>query len=118
MYYTYIVRTDSGSLYTGITSDLFRRMKEHSGQGKKSAKYTRSRKIQSLVALWSSPDRSAASRLEAAVKALKKKEKELLVANPHLFSQLFPKLDREDYIHHPKASLDFYLKETPLSRLP
>lgn len=118
MYYTYIVRTDSGSLYTGITSDLFRRMKEHNEQGKRGAKYTRSQKIHSLAALWSSPNRSTSSRLESAIKALKKKDKELLVAKPEQFSALFPKLEKEDFVYHPKANLDFYLKKIPLSRLP
>ena len=42
MYYIYMLRCKDDSIYTGITTDLDRRMKEHFGAGEKSAKYTRS----------------------------------------------------------------------------
>ena len=54
MYYTYIIRVEGGMLYTGIAKNLFTRMAEHAGRGKRCAKYTRSRPLVSLEALWSS----------------------------------------------------------------
>lgn len=42
MYYTYMLRCQDGSLYTGITTDLNRRFREHSGAGVVGAKYTKS----------------------------------------------------------------------------
>ena len=118
MYYTYILRTEGGSLYTGITCNMFRRMAEHKTQGKRCAKYTKSRKILSLEALWSSENRQTASRLEYALKTLTKKEKEALLKNPHSLSCLLPQIEKEDYIHHPKANLALFLKEITLDLLP
>ena len=41
MYYVYMLRCTDNSLYTGITTDLERRMSEHFSKDKKCAKYTR-----------------------------------------------------------------------------
>ncbi len=118
MYYTYIIRTEGGALYTGIAKNMFSRMKDHISQGKKSAKFTRSHKILSLEALWSSQDRSSASRLEYAIKTLTKKEKEALILAPSLLSRLLPQIEKEDFIHHPKACLALYRKQIDLAHLP
>jgi len=115
MYYTYMIRTEEGTLYTGIAKDLFSRMRDHARQGKKCAKYTRARKIAALEALWSSADRSSASRLEYHLKTLTKKEKEALLCDPKKLNSFLPMIEKEDFIHHPKASLDIYLKTTDLS---
>ena len=40
MYYTYILRCKDNSLYTGITTDLERRVREHITKDEKCAKYT------------------------------------------------------------------------------
>jgi len=118
MFYTYMIRTEKGTLYTGIAKDLFRRMREHTEQKEKSAKYTRCRKVVSLAALWSSRDRSTASRLEYRIKTLTKKEKEALLASPALLFSYFPELEKEDYIFHPKANLDLFLNRITLAQLP
>lgn len=117
MYYTYIIRTEGGTLYVGIAKDLFSRMKDHLGQGKKCAKYTRSHKLVSLEAVWSSADRATASRLEWYLKTLTKKKKEELILHPALLTQLLPAVEKEDYVHHPKASLALFLGETSLAKL-
>lgn len=117
MYYTYMVRTEKGSLYTGIAKNMFQRMKEHAAQGKKSAKFTRSQKIISLEALWSSADRSTASRLEYGLKTLTKKQKEAVLKTPSLLFFLLPMLEKEDYIFHPKANLDLFLGKITLPHL-
>lgn len=117
MYYTYMIRVEGGALYTGIAKNMFRRMAEHQGQGGRCAKFTRSRRILAIEALWSSADRSSASRLEYALKTLKKPQKEALIQDPRLLPFLLPSMEKEDYLHHPKASLPLYLKEISLSKL-
>ena len=59
-YYIYIVRCEDGTLYTGITTDPRRRMREHVLHRKAGAKYTKSHQVLSLEALWSAESRSEA----------------------------------------------------------
>lgn len=84
MWLVYIIRTNNGQLYTGITTDIQRRWREHT-TGKGGARYFRAHKPQSLCFLEEHPDRSSASKREAAIKKLSKVEKELLVhtSTPH-----------------------------------
>ena len=72
-----MLRCDDGSLYTGITNDLPRRLVRHRA-GTASA-YTRARRPVSLVFQERQPDRSAALRREAAVRRLSRLEKLALV---------------------------------------
>ena len=118
MYYTYVIRCEGGSVYTGIAKNMFTRMAEHASQTGKCAKYTKGHKVISLDALWSSRDRSSACRLEYALKTLTKKEKELLLKKPFLLSYLLPAMEKEDYVYHPKACLELYLKQIKLPDLP
>ena len=67
-YYVYMLRCGDGSLYTGSTDDVARRLKVH--QSGKGAKHTRSRLPVALVYREELPDRSAALRREAAIKKL------------------------------------------------
>lgn len=117
MYYTYMIRCEGGILYTGIAKDLFSRMAQHAGIKKGAAKFTKSHALLSLEALWSSADRSTASRLEWAIKQLKKAEKEKLIASPRAFADLLPALEKEDYVRHDMAVLDLYLKKIKLPDL-
>lgn len=69
----YMLRCGDGSLYTGCTNDLARRLEAHrSGRG---AKYTRSRPPVTLAYREEAPDRSAALRREAAIKQLTRQQK-------------------------------------------
>ena len=79
MYYTYIIRCVDNSLYTGITKDLERRMKEHFNKTEKCAKYTLKHTQQKVEAVWKSESRSIASKLEFHIKKLRKDKKELLI---------------------------------------
>lgn len=74
----YLVRCADGTYYTGITTDLARRVGAHNAG--KGAKYTRSRRPVALV--WSRPavSEGAARRREYAVRTLTRAEKESLVA--------------------------------------
>ena len=80
MYYLYLLRTDSGALYTGITTDPARRLSEHRGERAGGARYTRSHGAAEMAAVWEIGSRSAASRLEYRVKRLSHAEKERLIA--------------------------------------
>lgn len=76
-YIVYIVECSDGSLYTGITTDLERRVAEHNaGTG---AKYTRSRRPVTPVFAEEHPDRSSASRREREIKLMTRKQKEALI---------------------------------------
>ncbi len=73
----YILRCGDGTLYTGCTNDLPRRLKAHqSGRG---AKYTRSRLPVSLAYQEAAADRSSALRREFALKRLTRQEKLALI---------------------------------------
>lgn len=72
-WYLYILLCKDGSLYTGITNDVEKRLKAHrEGRG---AKYTRGRGPLTLVYQETCENRSHALRREAEVKRLKKSEK-------------------------------------------
>ena len=76
----YILRTASGRLYTGITTDLERRVAEHGGTGRnRGAKALRGDAPAAVV--WTEPhaDRGSASRREAAIKRLPRAAKLALV---------------------------------------
>ena len=74
----YIVRCANGALYTGITNDLKGRIKAHN-QGK-GAKYTASFGPVELAWKRRKKDKSAALKLEAAIKRLSRGEKDELIA--------------------------------------
>ena len=73
----YILRCGDGTLYTGITDDLPRRLKAH--RAGKGAKYTRGRGPLELVYQETCPDHSAALRREIAVKRLSRAQKLALI---------------------------------------
>jgi putative endonuclease len=76
--WVYLLRCADGSLYTGWTVDLDRRLARHAA-GKASA-YTRSRRPVELALALPMADRTAARREEARIKALPRTEKLALVA--------------------------------------
>lgn len=82
-WYLYIIETDKGHLYTGITTDIERRFSEHlaTSQGKgKGARYFRSQSPKRVVYSEQFIDRSTASKREAAVKKLSKHQKLTLIS--------------------------------------
>jgi putative endonuclease len=68
-WFVYILRCADGTLYTGITTDLARRVDEHNA-GKAGARYTRSRRPVALVYSEAAENRSEASKREHAIKKL------------------------------------------------
>lgn len=74
MYYLYILECADNSLYTGITTDLNRRLEEHNSSNL-GAKYTSLRRPVKLVYQEQFENRSLASKEEYRIKNLKRDEK-------------------------------------------
>lgn len=76
MNYTYIVRCNDGTYYTGWTNDIEKRLKTHNeGKG---AKYTKTRRPVTLVYYESFQTKEEAMRREWEIKQMKRGEKEKL----------------------------------------
>ncbi len=73
-WYVYIIRASDGSLYTGVTTDVQRRFKEHNSPDK-GARFFRGRKPAEVVYTEYHPDRSSAQRREAVIKKLTRDRK-------------------------------------------
>jgi len=79
MWQVYMVLCSDGSLYTGITKDISRRLQEHAtGKG---AKYFRGHHPEEVVYLENLPDRSSATRREMAIKRMSVTDKSSLLAS-------------------------------------
>lgn len=78
-YFIYILKCSDDTLYTGITTDVKRRVDEHNGSVK-GAKYTKLRRPVALVYSEESENRSSASKREYAIKKLTRKEKLELIS--------------------------------------
>ena len=78
-WHVYIIECKDGKLYTGITNDLKRRIKEHNSS-KLGAKYTRTRRPVQLIYSKKFRNRSSASKEESRIKHLSRKEKLELIA--------------------------------------
>lgn len=84
-YTVYILRCRDASLYTGITTDVARRFKEHcAGTG---GNYTRTHKPTKIVYTESARDRSSALKREAAIKRLSRVKKLELIKDAQKSSQ-------------------------------
>ncbi len=70
----YIIRTTSGKLYTGITTNLDRRFADHL-QGRKGARFFRFSTPESIVYREPHPNRSSASQRECRIKKMTRQQK-------------------------------------------
>lgn len=79
----YIVLCNDLSLYTGITNDINRRLRQHNGEIQGGAKYTKNKRPCSLM--WFSPSmsKSEASKLEFKIKKMKRSNKLKFVGDSH-----------------------------------
>ncbi len=87
-WHVYIVRCDDGSLYTGISTDVARRLREHQRGGPRAARYLRTRAAIDVVFTQLIGDRSAALRAEWAIKRLEKTRKEAFARGELSLSEL------------------------------
>jgi putative endonuclease len=74
-WYVYLVECSDGSYYTGITTDLTRRLNEHNYSTKRGAKYTRSRRPVTLLGWYCCHSQSDALREEYKIKKMKRQDK-------------------------------------------
>ena len=75
----YVLRCGDDTLYTGVTTDIERRVNEHNFDNKLAASYTKSRRPVKLVYTEDCDDRSEALKREIGIKKLKRKQKEALI---------------------------------------
>ena len=81
MWYTYIIECKNGTYYTGVTTDITRRINQHNtGKGSKYVKRYGGVPV-TLQYIEEHPDRSSASKREFAIKKLTRAAKELLILN-------------------------------------
>ena len=79
MYYVYILRTSSNTLYTGQTNNLKKRLRQHKEKSSKSAKYIRYFSFFNLVYFEKYKTRKEAVQREIQIKKLTKVKKEDLI---------------------------------------
>jgi putative endonuclease len=79
-WYVYVLRCADGTLYTGIATDVERRVDEHNSDDRLAARYTRGRRPVQVVHQEAWPTRAEAARREWTIKRLKKRAKERLIA--------------------------------------
>jgi putative endonuclease len=81
-WFLYMVRTASGQLYTGISTDPHRRLRQHSGELVGGAKALRGKGPLQLVFQQAMPNRVEASKAEYQLKQLSKAAKEQRISEP------------------------------------
>lgn len=107
MWYIYVLLCADDSLYCGITTNLKKRLKQHNGELKGGAKYTRGRGPCRFVYIKKAMNRSIASKLEYQFKQLSRKKKIDLInqAFPHLLVALDPQIQELLPPHSPLLAL-------------
>lgn len=80
-WFVYILQCDDGSLYTGVTIDVERRVHEHNFDNRLAAKYTRARRPVVLKYQACFASRADACRHEHKIKTMKKRQKIQLITN-------------------------------------
>lgn len=97
MYYIYMLRCEDNSIYTGITTDIKRRMEEHFSKDDKCAKYTFRHTAKRLERVFITETRQDASKLEYHIKTLKKSQKEDIIKNAKKICYLKDKINTKIY---------------------
>lgn len=77
-WWVYMIQADDGAYYTGVTTDVERRFREHS-EGKRGARYFRGRKPMEVVFREAGHSRSSACQREAQIKKLRREQKQQLI---------------------------------------
>ncbi len=85
MYKVYILKCSDNTLYTWITNNLEKRLKQHNWEILGWAKYTLARKPVELIYFEKAENRSIASKREYKIKKLTRKEKLELINNYNLW---------------------------------
>lgn len=77
VWFVYILKCADDTLYTGITTDVDRRLAEH--KAGTASKYTAAKGAQEMIYTEEAPDRAVASQREAEIKKLSREEKQELI---------------------------------------
>lgn len=77
-WFVYVIQAENGALYTGITTDVARRFDEHATK-KRGARFFHMQTPVEVMWTEKHPTRSSALKREAAIKAMKREEKKLLL---------------------------------------
>jgi putative endonuclease len=85
-YWVYIVACADGTYYTGVATDVARRLAEHNGERPRGARYTSARRPVTLEYEACFPDRSSAQREEARIKQLSRSAKAELISSAALLN--------------------------------
>ena len=80
-WYVYMIRCADNSLYTGVTTDVERRLYEHNYCNKSGARYTRGRRPVELEYMEMTTSRSTACKRESDIKSMTKSAKEKLLCD-------------------------------------
>jgi putative endonuclease len=80
LWYVYMLHCSDGTLYTGVTTDLERRLREHN-RGPRGARYTRARRPVTLAYHEVAASRAAACRREWELRQLSRGQKQALVSS-------------------------------------
>ncbi len=97
-YYVYMVECRDGSIYTGITTNLARRMQEHLSRSSLAARYTKSHEAKKLIAAWETVGRSSASALEYRIKRLSHVQKVEMSEHPESALSIIPGIPRGTHL--------------------
>lgn len=94
-----MIRTSDAQVYTGITTDMARRWREHES-GKAGARYFRGRKPVQLCYLEAEHNRSTASQREYAIKSLSATAKKQLITTQRVQTQTLIALHQLEELPH------------------
>ena len=87
-WYLYVVRCRDGTLYTGISTDIDRRLAEHKGEGDAGSKYLKGRAPLTLLFQKRLGSRSLALKVESRVKRLSREKKEQMICVPECIDEI------------------------------
>ena len=104
-WFVYIVRCRDGSLYTGITTDVPRRLAQHRGSDGRGARYLRGKRPLRLVFRKAVGSRGLAQRVESRIKALARDRKERLIRQDELFGAILAQSRNDDAARPPPRGL-------------
>jgi putative endonuclease len=104
LWFVYMVRTATGALYTGISTEPERRLRQHSGELTGGAKALKGKGPLQLAFTYAMPCRSSASKLEYQLKQWTKNDKELLLKQAATQLNLLQQLSGESRVGIAQAS--------------
>jgi putative endonuclease len=94
-WHLYLIRCRDGSFYTGIATDVVRRLAEHQGEGNTGAKYVRGRRPLTLVLQKKLGSKGLALRVERRVKKLSKAQKEKLIGANEYIEEIIRRVEKQ-----------------------